>query len=328
MTEQRRQDEPRAHEVAGQPDRTTAQGPMRVLLAIDGSSSASVAVDLVADIDWPAGATIRVVESIETGPALFGGPWPTVALVQSETLETSVREQAKRNVEDARSRLVRPGLTIEERVLEGRPSVAIVDDARQMHADLIVMGSRGHGRLEEMLLGSTSSEVVDHAHTPVLVARRRRLDRVVLAWDGSSCARAASRLLTDWQIFAAATIRVITVSDVEVPWWTGVPEAGALQVAPDIIEAAEESHRLHDDLARDMTAALVTAGLDATAERRDGEPATEILAAATAAGADIIVMGTHGRTGLARLAKGSVAGKVLHHATSSVLIVREAPVGD
>jgi nucleotide-binding universal stress UspA family protein len=306
---------------------TEAQGPQRILLAVDGSPSSSVAVDLVAGIDWPAGATIRVVEAIETGAALFGGPWPSVALVQSDTLEASVHEEAKRNVEDARSRLARPGLTVEERVLDGRPSVAIVDDALRIHADLIVMGSRGHGRLEEMLLGSTSSEVVDHAHTPVLVARRRRLDRVVFAWDGSSCARAASRRIADWRIFAGSTIRVVTVADVEVPWWTGVPEAGALQVAPDIIEAAEGSRRLHDDLARDMTAEFAAAGFHATAERRDGDPATEILAAATASGADIIVIGTHGRTGLARLAKGSVAGKVLHHATSSVLIVREAPAG-
>lgn len=300
-------------------------GPMRVLLAIDGSSSATIAVDLVAAIDWPAGTTIRVVESIELGPALFGGPWPTVALVQSDTLEESVQSEASRNVEEARTRLARPGITLEDRVLMGRPSVAIVDDARAMHADLIVLGSRGHGRLQELLLGSTSSEVVDHAHTPVLVARHRRMERVVFAWDGSSYGRAAARLLTGWRIFARSSVRVVTVADVEVPWWTGVPEAGALQIAPDILEAAETSRRLHDDLARDMTAELTDAGLDATAERREGEPAAEILTASVAAGADLIVLGTHGRTGLARLAKGSVAGKVLHHATCSVLIVREAP---
>jgi nucleotide-binding universal stress UspA family protein len=244
--------------------------------------------------------------------------------VQSDTLEESVRDQARRNVEDARSRLERPGVTLEDRILVGRPSVAIVDDAREMHADLIVLGSRGHGRLEEMLLGSTSSEVVDHARTPVLVARHRRMERIVFAWDGSSYGRVAARLLTGWPIFARSSIRVVTVADVEVPWWTGVPEAGALAIAPDIMEAAETSRRLHDDLVREMTAELVAAGLDATEERREGEPAGEILAAAVATGADLIVLGTHGRTGLARLAKGSVAGKVLHHASCSVLIVREA----
>jgi nucleotide-binding universal stress UspA family protein len=298
--------------------------PMRVLVAVDGSPSASIAVDLVAGIDWPAGTTIRVAEAIESGPALFGGPWPTVALVQSDTLEESVRDQARRNVEDARAGLERPGITLEDRILVGRPSVAIVDDAREMHADLIVLGSRGHGRLEEMLLGSTSSEVVDHARTPVLVARHRRMERIVFAWDGSSYGRVAARLLTGWPIFARSSVRVVTVADVEVPWWTGVPEAGALAIAPDIMEAAETSRRLHDDLVREMTAELVAAGLDATEERRDGEPAGEILAAAVATGADLIVLGTHGRTGLARLAKGSVAGKVLHHASCSVLIVREA----
>jgi nucleotide-binding universal stress UspA family protein len=74
-----------------------------------------------------------------------------------------------------------------------------------------------------------------------------------------------------------------------------------------------------------MTAQLQTAGRAAEADRREGDAATEILAAASASKADLIVMGTHGRTGIARLVLGSVARNVLQHATCSVLIVREEP---
>jgi nucleotide-binding universal stress UspA family protein len=65
----------------------------------------------------------------------------------------------------------------------------------------------------------------------------------------------------------------------------------------------------------------------AEAERRDGDAATEILAAANASKANLIVVGTHGRTGLRRILLGSVARNVLQHAGCSVLIVREPSVG-
>ena len=67
---------------------------------------------------------------------------------------------------------------------------------------------------------------------------------------------------------------------------------------PIYVDAANASSKRHDELARGMTAQLQSAGVTAEAERRDGDAATEILAAATVSKADLIVMGTHGRTGL------------------------------
>lgn len=152
---------------------------MRVLVAIDGSAPASLAVDLAADIAWPDGTTIRVVEAVETGAALFGEPWPVVGVIDVATIEADLRAQAERNVVDGRARLERPSLTVESAVLRGRPATAIVVDAKAMAADLIVVGSRGHGTIESMLLGSVSAEVIDHASAPVLIARGRQIERVV-----------------------------------------------------------------------------------------------------------------------------------------------------
>jgi hypothetical protein len=81
---------------------------MRVLVAIDGSDSASLAVDLVADAAWPGGTTIRVVEAIETGAALFGGPWPTLALVQADELEAQLRLGANTTVQEGACVVLRP----------------------------------------------------------------------------------------------------------------------------------------------------------------------------------------------------------------------------
>lgn len=296
---------------------------MRVLVAIDGSEPAGMAVDLVANVAWPRGTEILVAQAVETGAGLFGGPWPALAMVQTDRIEADIRAEAHRTVDEVRKRLARPGVSVEAVVLRGRPATAIVAQARGLGADLVVVGSRGHGTIESMLLGSVSAEVVDHAPAPVLVTRSPRIERVVLAWDGSSCAARAVDLLRTWPIFSGSLVRVVSVADAEIPWWTGFPEAGSPEMMPMYVDAMNASREQHDELAREMTAQLQAAGFTAEADRRDGDAATEILAAANASHADLIVMGTHGRTGLKRLVLGSVARNVLQHATCSVLIVRE-----
>jgi nucleotide-binding universal stress UspA family protein len=199
----------------------------------------------------------------------------------------------------------------------------IVERATEMRADLIVVGSRGHGTIESMVLGSVSAEVVDHAPCPVLVARGQGTRRVVLGWDGSSGATRVADLLRSWPLFAGAAVRVVSVADVKFPWWTGFPEAGSAEMLPMYLETADAMREEHEELAATMASQLRGAGMTADHERRDGDPATEVLAAAAEWTADLIAIGTHGRTGLRRIILGSVARNVLQHAPCSVLIVRE-----
>lgn len=306
---------------------STENRALRVLIAIDGSAPARLAVELAANVAWPPKTEIVVAEAVESGAALFGGTWPEPGMVQTDRIEAEIRGDQHRPVSEARGRLARPGLSVEAALLRGRPASAIVDRARAMHADLVVVGSRGHGTIESMLVGSVSAEVVDHAPAPVLVARGDQIERIVLAWDGSSCAAQAVDLVRGWSIFAGSVVRVVSVADVGIPWWTGFPGAGSAEMMPMYVEAADATREQHDELAREMTADLRRAGFTAEAERRDGDPATEIIAAANAWKADLIMIGTHGRTGLPRLVLGSVARNVLHHAKCSVLIVRDGPSG-
>ena len=76
----------------------------------------------------------------------------------------------------------------------GRAASTIVDQAREMDADLVVVGHRGMGEWESRLLGSVSAEVVDHAPCPVLVVRNDQLGPIVLAVDGSPHAQAAEAI--------------------------------------------------------------------------------------------------------------------------------------
>jgi nucleotide-binding universal stress UspA family protein len=298
----------------------------RLLVATDGSPSADVAVELVARTTWAEPTTVRIVEAIDTLPALFGTLWPTVAIMESDTIDAEIGAAAGETLARVRDRLTRPGVDVDAEVLRGRPATAIVDAADAFAADLIVMGSRGHGTIASMVLGSVSGEVVDHASVPVLVARRPRIARVVLAWDGSSCGRAAADIVRTWPVFRESSVRVVSVAEVEVPWWSGVVVDTAPDLVPALLDAAKALREEHDALARAMANDLRAAGLRADAELRAGDPATGILAAAQAIDADLIVLGTHGRTGPARLVLGSVARNVVRHATCSVLVAREPRV--
>jgi nucleotide-binding universal stress UspA family protein len=299
---------------------------MRVLVATDGSAPAAVGVQMAAGIAWPGGTTLRVVTAIDTGTALFGGPWPAAAILQASDITAELRAGAQDVVERAAEPLRRTGLTVEPVVVDGRAATAIVEEATRFGAELIILGARGHGTIAEMVLGSVSAEVIDTARVPVLIARDRHLRRILLATDGSRSAEGAASLLETWPIFKGAVVHVVTVAEPSYPWWATGPDVAAPIVAPIVLEALDEAREERRKLADAMAMRLRSAGFEADAEMREGSAAQEILAAAAAWGAELVLVGTHGRTGLARIALGSVARNVLHHARTSVLVVR-GPAG-
>ncbi len=82
-------------------DTPTQPEPMRVLVAIDGSAASLLAVDLVCGIRWPAGTGIVVVEAVESGEGLYGGPWPALAMLEQSRLEAEIRSTAEQDVRTA-----------------------------------------------------------------------------------------------------------------------------------------------------------------------------------------------------------------------------------
>ena len=300
---------------------------MRILLALDGSPSADRARALVASLAWPAGTTVRVVAALDVAPALWGGPWIPAIPVDADQLEEEAVGELTRVLLEAQPALEAAGLTVEAELLRGRPSAAVVDDARLWGPDLIVVGSRGHGPVETALLGSVSAAIVDHAACPVLVARGDHAARVILAEDGSPAGMAARDLVAAWPAFATIPVVVVGVVDVAAPWRSGIAPtmfAAAMDVYTDMITSARTTHR---EIVAATEAHLRAAGRTVSGELREGDPADQLRRAATDPAGDLIVVGSRGHVGISRLVMGSVAHAVLTHAHCSVLVVKRPPDG-
>ncbi len=291
---------------------------MRILLAVDGSRSSEQARDLVAALPLTEGDRVRVVTVAPTLAELGNTSWP----ISVDELDDEVvaSHQAALDAAENELRGASARVAIEPTLLRGRPASLIVEEARTMPADLIVVGHRGHGRWESILLGSVSAEVVDQAPCPVLVARGETLGPIILADDLSLHARAAESAVIDWPIFIGLPVTVVTVVEEVYPQAAAAPLA-YLAAIDDYARSVETDRRAATIGCEEAAGRIRHAGLETTAEVRHGGAAHEIIAAAREHGAGLIVMGTRGQTGLRRLILGSVARKVMLHAPCSVLVV-------
>jgi nucleotide-binding universal stress UspA family protein len=297
---------------------------MRILLAVDGSVCSDRATALVATLPLPQDSAVRVVAVLQPFADALALSY-AAAGDASANLE-SEDERDARHLREAIGRaettLRRDGLTVDGFLVRGRPASSIVDEAAGMSADLIVVGSRGHGTIATMVLGSTAAEVVDHAPCPVLVARSTEIGRLAYADDGSAQAHRAEHVLSSWPMFADAQIDVLNVAELAVPVAAGFTPGLYDQVLESYTRSVDAAREASVGEARSAALRLTAAGLRAEAVALEGDPAAEIVRYAGSHKVDTIVMGTRGHTGLARLLLGSVARNVLLHAHCSVLIVR------
>jgi nucleotide-binding universal stress UspA family protein len=300
--------------------------PMRVLIAYDGSAGSSAGAELVRSMPWPRDTVLHVLSVVDPGawiPPADDVPSPTGLVDEREVAAYYQGHQG-----EVLTALTEAGLHAKGSVVSGRPAETIVEQATSRGADVVIIGSRGHGHLAALLLGSVSAEVVDQAPCPVLVARTPLFTRAVLAVDGSLAARAAANVAASWPVFAAVPIETVAVAEAVRPWTVGIAPAFVTHAmktyARDLEDATGRAHALAEEAA----AGLREAQRDAQpAVRTGGEVAVEIIKAATESGAELIVIGTRGRTGFPRVLLGSVARDVLLASPTSVLMVRESTRG-
>ncbi len=200
-------------------------------------------------------------------------------------------------------------------VRRGLPGPTLVEAATD--ASLLVVGARGHGTLERLLVGSVGEYCVHHAPCPVAVIRAsnervagtRR--RIVAGVDGSDDARAA----LEWAIADAATDH----AELEIVHSWSFPYAGTIPFgyAADL-DVFEDAARANLDA---VVAGASLGRLQEPVQRRlvMGGAAAVLLDAAKQA--DLLVVGSRGRGGFRELLLGSVSHQVTHHATCPVVVV-------
>ena len=148
---------------------------MRILLAIDGSDQSDAAVDEIVRQHVAADSEVRVISVVE--PLYFSATFPEQSMNMSlyAEIETAARERARTAVDKAAATLRADGdsrqLKVTTEVITGSPKRVILEDAETFGADLIVVGSHGHGMLERFLLGSVSQAVALHAKCSVEIVR-------------------------------------------------------------------------------------------------------------------------------------------------------------
>lgn len=137
----------------------------RILLAVDGSDHALHAARKAAELARTMNSKeLRVVVAYDTIPIYLGEPNMQIAYVNR-------KDEAEEILKNAVDEVGEVSCAVITDVMEGDAAEAIIETARQNSSDLIVMGSRGLGRLAGLLLGSTSQKVVAHAPCPVLIVR-------------------------------------------------------------------------------------------------------------------------------------------------------------
>ena len=148
---------------------------MRILLATDGSGHSEAAVHEIARQHWPAASALRVISVVEPPYVLGTFPGESVNMDLYVEIEKSARDRARAAVEKAAAHLqAEEGsrqLTVTTEVLSGSAKRVILEDAEAFRADLIVVGSHGHGMLDRFLLGSVSQAVAMHARCSVEIVR-------------------------------------------------------------------------------------------------------------------------------------------------------------
>jgi nucleotide-binding universal stress UspA family protein len=278
----------------------------RILVAVDGSESslsalqasfplvrAEKGVVIVVSVVPPYDGELRLV-GVKNVAATVRGPYEK-ALAESERL-----------ARDA-------GVRFYTLLAEGEPHEEIVDVAEAEGCGLIVVGVRGFNPAQTVVMGSMTARIIGYSYTNVLVvprAARFRWDNILVALDGSTLGRSALRIASYFQGSYGSRATILSVADVPFHVYG---------VDPTVVEGfIATARKVLDDAMTEATAM----GLSAQAVIKEGDPAEIITDVSKQAQADLVLMGSHGRTGLRRLLMGSVTERVLGHVACPVMVVR------
>lgn len=289
---------------------------MRMLFATDGSAGSQTALEFVLALPHRPADLVEVVsvpvhQFIGTG---FEGYGAYVAdVMEAEIAEA--RRAAAETVAQLHARGIETGL----RLADGPPAESILAAASAAKADLIIVGSRGRGRIAGAILGSTARALARHSPVPVLVIRDRRdaPRRILVAVDGSEDSRAAIAALAQLPLPRNVEVTLLHVASERS--FAGLPAGPFGDELRATVEREERNSAL--EMLR-VASGLLPSGTIPRLEMEHGPAADRVLAYAGAMGADLIVLGSRGATLGGGFVQGSTADRVLAGAHCAVLVAR------
>ncbi len=278
-----------------------------ILVPFDGSADAQRALLWAAEESVRTSTTVRVMVVNEVLPPTWGGVGGMAVVTDGFVLDAAgLLEQAQKTLADA---------GVGHVIVEQR-SGHVVDELLRAaaSASTLVVGSSGHGRLGEALLGSVSQHLARHATCPVVVvreARNSRAGRIVVGVDGSHTSLAA----LDYACRRAESTHETVVAIHA--WHVRAPSTDVWSEHPRSIDSGE-----HELLLAESTAGVQEDHPDVRLEREVVAVSPAQCLVDASAGASLVVVGSRGLGFFSGMLLGSVSQAVLHGASCPVAVIR------
>ena len=282
-----------------------------ILVPLDGSALAERALPYAAGLAGAARARLRLLHVMPTLPSAIH---PRAAGDMVARLDLLARQLRARDIQATASTITGHA-----------PADAILTSANDPPADLIVMSTHGRSGIGRWLYGSVADRILCLSDVPVLLVPatsshpwpKDRRPKILVPLDGSDLSETAlgpARLLS--YTLGADLLLMRVVEQTSTPVWNFDPAGVATWSAPsDELEAARQ-------YLGGIAEASGPVARSADVLVDEGNPASMIASAARQEGADMIVMATHGRTGLPRLTMGSVATATVQRSPVPLLLIR------
>ena len=284
------------------------------MVASDGSAQAKHAVATAAHFPWPAQTRVRAVIARRTR-----------AEYRQSILLAALDRSAEFAVRAAQRVLTQRWPDADVVVVDKTPIDGVLHEARRFGAAVIVLGWRGHGVMQRLLMGSVSRGVVRGARCAVLVVRRRSSDvhKIVIGVDGSPHARRAVALVARLTPPQRGEITLFSaVEELALPAYALSPSAVRGTVGAEVRRLnLQRITAARKELDR-AAARLKRRGWRVRVVMTTGAPLRDLLAAVATARAHAVVVGARGVSGVRRLLLGSVSEGVLNRCPVPVLVVR------
>ena len=302
-----------------------------ILVPLDGSTFAEQAIPLASQIAQRTGGKLRLALVHELPPPPHD---PTSARLYT-SIELATRKSERGYLRGIQTKLREGGTRLSSAVtLTGEPRSALVQYIREMDIDLVIMATHGRGGIQRAWLGSVADHLIRNLEVPVLLVRPKEngsaphqapgVGQILVPLDGSPLAEealdAAAALARAWdtELTLLQVVQPVVLSENSAfPFPTSYDE-----------ELTAMSRGEAEDYLCDLVERMHGQGIGATGAAVVGwNTVSSILNAARPERVALIVLATHGRGGLRRLALGSVADKLVRGADVPVLVYRPAGRG-